>query len=73
MTVSSCKGGSQPVQNAFDTHIPYIGQFDYQNPVDLFAAGGVLLTLLSVEGLAKWIIIAGIVVARYEWQKRYPA
>lgn len=68
MEVTSCKAST--VQNAFDTHIPFIGTFDYQNPIDMIAAGGVALALFAVDGLTKWIIIAGIIMARYEWQKR---
>lgn len=54
----------------FNTGVPFIGTVDFKSPVEWIWIGALAADLIMVQGLSKWIIAAGIVVARYEVQKR---
>lgn len=54
---------------SFDTHIPFFGQIDFNNPLEWLFWGGLAVDLIWVSGISKWIIAAGIVTARYEYMK----
>jgi len=55
---------------SFNTGIPFIGTLDLRSPVEWIWIGALAADLIMVKGISKWIIAAGIVVARYEVQKR---
>jgi hypothetical protein len=66
-----------PVENslpAFDTHIPFVGTIDLNQPAELAFWGGLAFNLLFISGFSKWVIAAGILAARYEYDqyKRRP-
>jgi hypothetical protein len=54
----------------FATGVPFIGTVDLKSPIEWIWIGALAADLIMVKGLSKWIIAAGIVVARYEVQKR---
>lgn len=54
---------------AFDSHIPFVGAIDLNRPAELIFFGGFVVNLFFVSGFSKWIIAAGIVAARYEYEK----
>jgi len=59
-----------PNPSVFNTGIPFIGAVDLKSPVEWIWIGALAADLIMVKGISKWIIAAGIVVARYEVQKR---
>ena len=54
----------------FDSHLPIIGKVDLNSPIEWLWWGGLAVDLLFVQGWSKWIIAAGILTARYEFEKR---
>jgi hypothetical protein len=61
-----------PAQNptVFNTGIPFIGTVDLKSPVEWIWFGALAADLILIKGISKWIIAAGIVVARYEVNQR---
>ena len=55
----------------FDTHVPFVGKIDLNSPIEWLWWGGLAVNLLVVEGITKWVIAAGLIAARYEFQKRW--
>lgn len=53
-----------------DTRVPFVGVIDFANPVEWLWWGGLALDLMVVNGVAKWIIAAGIITARYQVNQR---
>lgn len=68
MEVGKLKSESLP---SFDTHVPYVGTVDLNSPIEWLWWGGLGLNLIFVSGFSKWIIAAGLIAARYEYQKRF--
>lgn len=54
----------------FNTGLPIIGKIDFNNPLEWIWWGGLAADLLFVEGLSKWVIASGILLARNEVAKR---
>lgn len=54
---------------SFDTHIPFVGKIDFNQPMEWLFWGGLAADLILVSGFTKWIIAAGILAARYEYGK----
>jgi hypothetical protein len=53
----------------FPTGLPVIGTIDFTEPMEWVFWGGLAVDLIFVKGIAKWIIAAGIIAARYEYRK----
>lgn len=54
----------------FETGLPVIGTVDLNHPVEWIWWGGLAADLLFISGVSKWVIAAGILVARYEVNRR---
>lgn len=56
--------------NVFNTGIPFIGAVDFKSPIEWIWIVALAADLIMVKGISKYIIAAGIVVARYEVNQR---
>lgn len=68
LTVRELPRESNPYR--FETGLPIIGTIDFNSPLEWIWWGGLAADLLLISGASKWIIAAGILVARSEVNKR---
>jgi hypothetical protein len=64
--------GKVPQANSmptFNTGIPFVGTIDLNSPVEMAFWGGFAFNLFFISGFSKWLIAAGILAARYEYEK----
>jgi hypothetical protein len=65
-TTTSSSFGIDTTTSTIDTPIPFIGNIEYNNPLEWVIWGGVAISLATAKGIWKAIIPAGLLFARYE-------